>query len=115
MTKLFMKYISIILTIYLLSYVINTIYIGSIPALLIMGLVLLVVNLIIKPILLLITLPFSLLTLGLFSFIVNAWTIMIADYFVTNISMGGFLNSLLAAFIIVIFHHLLKDMNKESN
>lgn len=115
MTKLFMKYISIILTIYLLSFIIHTIHIGSIPALLIMGLVLLVVNLILKPILLLITLPVSLLTLGLFSFIVNAWTIMIADQFVTNISMGGFLNSLLAAFIIVIFNHLFKDMNKVSN
>lgn len=41
MTKLFIKYISIILTIYLLSFVIHTIHIGSIPALLIMGLVLL--------------------------------------------------------------------------
>ncbi|WP_313130917.1 phage holin family protein [Anaerocolumna sp.] len=115
MTKLFMKYASIILTIYLLSFVLDTIEIDSIPALLIMGLVLLAVNIILKPILLLITLPLSLLTLGLFSFIVNAWTIMIADHFVTDISMGGFLNSLLAAFIIVIFNHLFKDMNKVSN
>ncbi|HBG13562.1 MAG TPA: hypothetical protein DDX68_21460, partial [Clostridium sp.] len=53
----------------------------------------------------------SLLTLGLFSFIVNAWTIMIADHFVTGISMGGFLNSLLAAFVIVIVNHMLKDRN----
>lgn len=115
MTKLFMKYASIILTIYLLSFVLDTIQIGSIQALLIMGLVLLIVNIILKPILLLVTLPVSLLTLGLFSFIVNAWTIMIADHFVKNISMGGFLNSLLAAFVIVIFNHLFKDMNKVSN
>lgn len=114
MTKLFNKYVSIILTIYLLSFVLHTIHVGSIPALLIMGLVLLVVNLILKPILLLITLPVSLLTLGLFSFIVNAWTIMIADHFVANISMGGFLNSLLAAFIIVIFNHLFNNFNKVS-
>jgi putative membrane protein len=110
-----MKYASIILTIYLLSFVLDTIQIGSIQALLIMGLVLLIVNIILKPILLLVTLPVSLLTLGLFSFIVNAWTIMIADHFVKNISMGGFLNSLLAAFVIVIFNHLFKDMNKVSN
>jgi Predicted membrane protein len=112
MTKLFIKYISIIVTIYLLSFVIHTIYIGNIPALLILGLVVFIVNLILKPILLLVTFPLSLLTLGLFSFIVNAWTIMIADHFVKNISMGGFLNSLLAAFLIVIIQHLFKDMNK---
>lgn len=115
MSKLFMKYISIIITIYLLSFILPTVYIGSIPALLMMGLVLFAVNLILKPILLLITLPVSLLTLGLFSFIVNAWTIMIADHFVTSINMGGFLNSLLAAFIIVIFNHMFKDINKTSN
>ncbi|WP_243122688.1 phage holin family protein [Kineothrix alysoides] len=115
MTKLLIKYISIILTIYLLSFVIHTIHISSTPALLIMGLVLLVINLILKPILLLITLPVNLLTLGLFSFIVNAWTIMIADHFVADISMGGFLNSLIAAVIIVIFHHLLRDMDREPN
>lgn len=114
MTKLFLKYLSIIVTIYLLSLIFYTIQISSIPALLIMGLVLLAVNLLLKPILLLITLPLSLLTLGLFSFIVNAWTIMIADHFVTSISMGGFFNSLLAAFIIVFFNQLFTGMNKDA-
>ncbi len=107
--KLFIKYISIILAIYLLSFVFYTIYIGSLSALLIMGMVLLLVNFIVRPILLLITLPVNLLTLGLFSFIVNAWTIMIADSLVGNISMGGFLNSLFAAFIITILNNLFQD------
>ena len=110
MTKLLLKYLSIILTIYLLSLVFPTIWIGSISALLAMGLVLLIVNLIIKPILLLITLPLNLLTLGLFSLIVNAWTIMIADSFVANISITGFLYSLLAAFIIVCFNQVFTGM-----
>lgn len=115
MPKLISKYLSIILSIYLLSMVIDTIYIDSIPALLIMGLVLLIVNLLVKPLLLLIALPFNILTLGLFSFIVNAWTIMLSDSFVSGINMHGFLNSLLAAFIIVILHHLLRDRNKVTN
>lgn len=112
MTKLLLKYLSIILSIYGLSMVIDTIYIDDISSLLIMGLVLLIVNLLLKPLLLLITLPFSILTLGLFNFIVNAWTIMLADNFVLGVNMGGFLNSLLAAFIIVVIHHLLRDMKK---
>jgi putative membrane protein len=115
MSKLILKYMSIIATIYLLSMVIDTIYIHDTPSLLIMGLVLLIVNLLLKPLLLLITLPFSLLTLGLFSFIVNAWTIMIADHFVSGVNMNGFLNSLIAAFIIAIFHQLLRDTNKASD
>ncbi|MBE5974749.1 phage holin family protein [Lacrimispora xylanisolvens] len=111
MMKLFIKYISIVLAIYLMSFIFNSVYIGSLGALLIMGMVLLLVNLIIKPFLMLITLPANLLTLGLFSFIVNAWTIMIADSLVENISMGGFLNSLIAAFIITILNNLFQDKN----
>ena len=107
--KLLIKYISIVLAIYLMSFVFNSVYIGSLSALLIMGMVLLLVNLIIKPFLMLITLPANLLTLGLFSFIVNAWTIMIADSLVENISMGGFFNSLIAAFIITILNNLFQD------
>ena len=107
--KLFIKYISIVLAIYLMSFIFNSVYIGSLGALLIMGMVLLLVNLIIKPFLMLITLPANILTLGLFSFIVNAWTIMIADSLVVNISMGGFLNSLIAAFIITILNNLFQD------
>lgn len=112
MSKLILKFFSIILVIYLLSLLIDTIVIGSFPSLLIMGIVLLIVNLLLKPILYLITLPVSILTLGLFTFVVNALTIMIADRFVPGISMGGFLNSLIAAFFIFISYHLLRSRNK---
>ena len=115
MSKLILKYLSIVATVYLLSMAINTITIHSIPALLILGLVLLAVNLFIKPLLLLLTLPFSIITFGLFTFVINAWTIMIADGFVFGVSMGGFLNSLLAAFIIAILQHILRDKSKASD
>ncbi len=115
MGRLLYKYLSIIITIYLLSMALDSVYVGSIPALLVMGLVLLAVNMIIKPLLLLITFPFSVLTLGLFGFVVNTWTIMIADGFVHKVNMGGFFNSLLAALIIVVLQHFLRDMNKSVN
>lgn len=115
MGRLLYKYLSIVITIYLLSMVSASIYVGSIPALLVMGLVLLAVNMLIKPLLLLITLPFSILTLGLFSLVVNTWTIMIADGLVGKVNMGGFFNSLLAALVIVVMHHLLRGMNRSVN
>jgi putative membrane protein len=112
MSKLLLKYISTVAAIFLLSKVIPSITIDSIPSLLVMGFVLFLVNLLIKPILLLLTLPFNLITFGLFSLIVNAWTIMLADALVSGIRMNGFLNSLIAAFVIVILHHLLRDAAK---
>lgn len=115
MSRLVLKYISIIATIYLLSFAIDTIIIHTIPALFVLGLVLLVVNLFIKPLILLLTLPLNILTFGLFNIVVNAWTIMLADVFVSGVSMGGFLNSLLAAFVITVLQHILRDAGKVKN
>ncbi|MBP8640896.1 MAG: phage holin family protein [Oscillospiraceae bacterium] len=112
MSKLFLKYLSIIFSIYIVSRILSTVYIGSSIAILVMGLVLLLVNLVIKPILLLISLPVNLLTFGLFSFVVNALTILIAAGLVPGISMGGFWSAMLTALFIVIFNNLLIDMNK---
>ncbi|SHO43341.1 phage holin family protein [Anaerocolumna xylanovorans] len=109
MKKIFFHYISYIAVIYLLSLAIPTVSVYSSASLLLVGFVLLIVNLLLKPLLLLITLPLNLLTLGLFNFVINAWTIMIADHFVTGITMGGFLNSLLAAFLISLLKNLLED------
>ncbi len=109
MTKLTLKYISIILSIYIVSLLIHSVYVGNVFSLLIMGLVLLLVNLVVKPILLLIALPFNLLTFGFFSFVVNALTIITASGLVPGISMGGFLNALLASLIIVILNNVLID------
>ncbi|MGN6713118.1 putative membrane protein [Anaerocolumna jejuensis DSM 15929] len=109
MKKIFFHYVSYIAVIYLLSLAIPTVSVYNSFSLLFVGVVLLLVNLLLKPLLLLVTLPLNILTLGLFNFVVNAWTIMIADHFVSGIAMGGFLNSLLAAFLISLLKQLLDD------
>lgn len=115
MSRLLLKYLSTVATIYLLSLVITTIIIRDIPSLLLMGLVLFFVNLLVKPLLLLLTLPINIITLNIFSFVVNAWTIMLADLMVKGVTMNGFLHSLLAAFIISVLQHLLLDKAKASD
>ncbi|MDF2906152.1 MAG: putative rane protein [Herbinix sp.] len=115
MSKLLLKYLSSVATIFLLSMAINTIIIRDIPSLLLMGLVLFIVNLLVKPLLLLLTLPITIITFNIFSFVVNAWTIMLADLMVKGINLNGFWNSLLAAFIISILQHLLIDSAKTSD
>lgn len=115
MSRLLLKYLSSVATIYVLSMLIETIIIRDIPSLLLMGLVLFVVNLFVKPLLLLLTLPINIITFNIFSFIVNAWTIMLADLIVRGVNMNGFLNSLLAALVISVLQHLLLDATKVSD
>lgn len=115
MSKITVKYLSIILSIYVLSKIFDTIDIDSVPALLFMGLSLLIVNMILKPILHLLTFPITIITLGLFTFVVNAWTIMLADFFVPGIEIGSFLNALVCALTITVVNHLLVGFSKKDN
>ncbi|MEJ0000364.1 MAG: phage holin family protein [Verrucomicrobiota bacterium] len=76
-------------------------------ALLWAAVVLVIVNAIIKPLLVIITLPLLLLTLGLFLFIINALLLYWVPHFVTGFhvpSFGwAFLGSLILSFITSIF------------
>jgi putative membrane protein len=64
---------------------------GGLPTYIVGGLVLYLLFLILKPILGIITLPLNLITLGLFSFIINIIIFYILTVFVSSISINAFL------------------------
>lgn len=64
------------------------------------ALVLALLNMIIKPVLELLTLPLTILTFGLFSFIINAGMLEITSLFVDGFSFSSFWTALLVAFIL---------------
>jgi len=82
---------------------------GWYPAI-IAAIILAVVNVTLKPILLILTLPLTILTLGLFSFVVNAALFWFVSSFVQGFSVAGFLPALVGAFIMSVVswltHHL---------
>jgi len=49
-----------------------------------------IVNVLVRPFLILITLPINILTLGLFTFVINAALILLASYFVKGFQVAGF-------------------------
>ena len=61
-------------------------------------------NLIIRPILLLLTLPINILTLGLFSLVVNAALVLAASSVVPGFSVAGFLPALLFALVLAVIN-----------
>lgn len=63
---------------------------GGFQAVLIAGLILTILNMILKPIINIFSLPLNMITLGLFSFITNAILLYILTIFVPNISVSGF-------------------------
>lgn len=75
------------------------------------------VNLLIRPVILLVLLPINLLTLGLFSFVVNAllfWGVgAMAKFFNIGFSVAGFtpalLGSLIISVVVFLVHKILAE------
>lgn len=73
-----------------LTYVLNGVHFLDFTTALIFAVVLGILNLIVKPILQILGLPLTIITLGLFSLVINAIVILIADYFIDGMSIDGF-------------------------
>ena len=71
------------------------------PALL-AGLVLALINAVVRPVLKIITLPLTLLTLGLFLFVLNAFCLWLTSALVPGFDVTGFRAALLGALLITI-------------
>lgn len=70
---------------------------------LIIALILGVINLTIRPVLLLLTFPINFLTLGLFTFVINGLLFWFVATFVDGFIVSGFLIAILGAFVISLF------------
>lgn len=71
---------------------------AAIIAVLVLGLL----NLVIRPILLLLTLPVTVVTLGLFAFVINALLFMFAASFIEGFTVAGFWHALLGSLLMSV-------------
>jgi putative membrane protein len=70
-----------------------------------------VLNVLVKPILFVLTLPITIITFGLFTFVLNAFMFWLAASFLTGFSVSGFLPALVGSIIVsavsTVLHRIL--------
>ena len=103
MMVLIFKWIGLALIIMFVGWIIPGIEIENFTAAMIAAVVIALINTFIKPALLLLTLPINILTLGIFTLVLNALLFMFAAYLVPGIEISGFLSALLGSLLISIF------------
>ena len=79
------------------------------------GLLLGVVNALVRPVLLLLTLPFTLVTLGLFIFVVNGICFALTAALVPGFRISGFLAALLGSIVVSIVSWILNALVTDDN
>lgn len=86
----------------LVSYVVRGIEVEGIFPALAAAAALGIINAIIRPILLILTLPINILTLGLFTFVINGATLALTAKVVEGFSVGGFWSAVVGALLLSI-------------
>ena len=97
-----------------LSAVLSGIHIDTFWTALLLAVVLAILNALLKPILIILTLPITILTLGLFLFVINAGIVLLTARFVDGFRVDGFGWALLFSLLLSILTSILyKDREKE--
>jgi putative membrane protein len=96
-----------------LSYILSGVHMDTFITALLVAVVLAVLNALVKPILVLLTLPITIVTLGLFLFVINALIIIICDKLISGFSVDGFWWALLFSILLSIVSSFLYSTGKK--
>lgn len=105
--RILLKWIIMAAAVLIAAYLIPGVRVASFLTAVWVALFLGIVNVLLKPILILITLPINILTLGLFTFVINAVLILLASYFIKGFQVAGFWWALIYGIVLSIVHYLL--------
>lgn len=95
------------------SYLINGIVVSGFFGALMAAAFLGVLNVFFRPVLLLLTLPINVLTLGLFTFVVNALLLMMVSGVIPGFEVHGFRSAVFGALVISAFNWILSSLINE--
>lgn len=99
--------------VFILSYFLPGVNEVSFTSAIIVAAVLALLNAIVKPILVVLTFPITMVTLGLFLLVINACIILLADKFIDGFSVSGFWTALLFSLLLSLLQSLLFSIFKE--
>ena len=108
--NLIIKLLISTIVVFVLSYFLPGVRVTSLTGALMVAVVLGLLNTFLKPILVLLTIPVTFFTLGLFLLVINAIIILICDYFIDEFEVVGFLNALLFSVLLSIIQSVLNKI-----
>lgn len=100
------------LAVLIAAYIIPGVSVGSIWVAVIVAIVLGILNISLKPFLLLFTLPLNILTLGLFTFVINVFLIYLVSALVSGFAVAGFIPALLFSLVLSLVSGFLSSLSK---
>jgi putative membrane protein len=95
-------------SVFIVTQILPSVSIRNFPTALLVALVYGILKTLLTKVLVLISLPFMIVTLGLFYFVINAFLLWLTDQLIEGFEVKGFLQTILAAFLISVIDFLLR-------
>lgn len=97
---LLLKWLTSAMAFLILPYIVSGISVKSVGTALILAFFWGVISVTIKPILLVLTLPINLLTLGIFTFVINGFLLWLLGGFIKGFEVHGFFSAMFGAIVL---------------
>ncbi len=94
----------------IVAHILPGVHVSSLTGSLVAALVLGIVNAVLRPILVILTLPVVILTLGLFTLVINAITFYIVGHLGIGLEVDGFWSAFFGAIVLTIVSYLLSTL-----
>lgn len=95
------------------AYILPGVAVDSFTTAIIAALIISLLNVLIKPILIILTIPFTILTMGLFLLVINAFIILLASSVISGFTVDGFWYALLFSIVLSIVNSLLSGVSEK--
>ena len=92
------------------AYILDGVYLNGFPTAILVALLMGFLNAFLKPILIILTIPITLITFGLFLLAINAAIIMLADYALSGFTVDSFFTAVIFSIIVSVITWLLEAL-----
>lgn len=108
--KMIIKWVFFALALMLTAWLIPGISVSTIWAAMLACVIIAIINIFIKPVLLLLTLPVNLVTIGLFTLVINALLFMLAGWVAPGLEVDGFLSALFGSAVFSVLSLIVSKL-----
>jgi putative membrane protein len=112
--KLLFRILITALLVMAIAYIMKGVVVDEFTTALTVAIVLGLLNLLVKPILVLFTLPVTIVTLGLFLLVINAAMILLCDHFIDGFSVSSFWTAMLFSIILSLSQSLVYQITGDN-
>jgi len=110
---IFIRWLILTIAIMIASYLVDGIRVSGFFSAFFAAAILGILNAFFRPILIILTLPLNLMTLGLFTFVINALLLMITSGVIAGFEVHGFWSAVFASFLISLVSWVLTSFINE--